>query len=134
MNGCSTIGGGENSFLKIARLGCNLSSIKGFCRKGIDYFIERNENENFIALGDVVVISDKNTVSDWKSDEKCGQFIIHSIIPTGFEGATKYDLTYTFTTNEGKIELYQEVSMLAITTEEGVRYLWKNQNIQDRSN
>jgi len=129
LGGCSTMNQHEGTLLQTARLGCNLAGFgRGICRMGMDYFIEKNENEMYDALGNIIVTAELNTLTPWVTDNETGEVVVRDIRPTEFEGVVIYNVAYTTHREDGTIKSYQEVRMLALTNSEGTRYLWQ-QNI-----
>lgn len=129
LGGCSTINKHEGTLLQTARLGCNLAGFgRGVCRMGMDYFIEKNENEMYAALGNKIVTAELNTLTPWATDSDAGEVVVREIRPTEFDGVVIYNVAYTTHKDDGTIESYQEVRMLALTNSDGTRYLWQ-QNI-----
>ena len=126
LGGCSTIGKHEGTLLQTARFGCKFAGFgSGLCRMGMDYFIEKNENELFDTLGHTIVAANENTLIPWETTADKGELVVRHIRPTEFDGVTIYDVAYTTRNENGGIKSYQEVRMLAIDDGTNVRYLWQ---------
>lgn len=126
LGGCSTLGKNEGVLLQTARFGCNFAGFgRGACRMGMDYFIEKNEDEMYNTLGHIVITAEPNTVNPWATDALAGEVVVRNIRPTEFDGIVIYEVAYTTINEDGTLKSYQEVRMLALTSNDDVRFLWQ---------